>query len=286
MKWYKLIFKQEQPVYLGKSKYGVLSQTSLFINGHTMWGALTNAYITKQKVKTVQEVKEIGNKLKTITCFFPAFKEGNDYAVLYPQYDNGSFLFQSQDKKIKYSENEFRLKFVDSFVSTSIESTIRSAKYNSLHMTEFICQRDKSTGKQLYWAGLLGLDFSDNTIGIDDVFSEIFVGGDSRYGLGFMRLAEYINEEVDKNELSNWGINSDGTIGISGEDEKISLKNYLEIKPGIDIRIKGEYGLLYEYSVYDKEREAIFCVYPGSKILKGLDYFKNQLRLVKGKFVF
>lgn len=290
MKWYKLIFKQKQPIYLGKSKYGVLSQTSLFINGHTMWGALTNTYITKQEVNNVQDIKKIGDRLKTITCFFPAFKEDSSYIVLYPQYENGIFYFKSQDEKIKYSEDEFRFRFVDSFVSTSIESTIRSAKNEGLHMTELICQRDKLTGKQLYWIGLLGVegseDNNEDNIEVNDIFSEIFVGGDTRYGLGYMQLIGTLNGEEVKSELSNWGVNSDGTIEINSGDESIRLKNYLQLKPEIDIRIKGEYGLIYEYSVYDEDKKASFCIYPGSKVLNGLSGFTGKLFLEKGKFVF
>ncbi|WP_058486545.1 hypothetical protein [Defluviitalea phaphyphila] len=286
MKWYKLIFKQEQPVYLGKSKYGVLSQTNLFINGNTIWGALTNTYITKQKVNNVQEIKKIGDRLKTITCFFPAFKEGDNYKVLYPQYENGLFYFKSQDEKIKYSEDEFLLRFVDSFVSTSIESSMRAAKDESLHMTEFICQRDKLTGEQLYWIGLLGLENREANIDVNDIFSEIFIGGDTRYGLGYMKLVETLNGETVENELSNWGINVDGTIKKNDEDETISLKNYLQLKPEeIDLRIKGKYGLIYENSVYKEDKQAVFCIYPGSKILKGQSYFDNKFSLVKGKFV-
>jgi len=41
MNWYKLTFRQIQPIHLGYKKHGVINETRIFITGQTMWGALT-----------------------------------------------------------------------------------------------------------------------------------------------------------------------------------------------------------------------------------------------------
>jgi len=284
MKWYQLIFKQEQPIYLGKTKYGVLSQTRLYINGYTMCGALTNIYAIKHNLKDIEKTKAIGKRLKTITCFFPAFKEKNDYTVLYPRYDQGSFLFQSEDKKERIFEEEFRYRFVDSSTSTSIEAPVRTAKRESLHITEFICPKDKITGKPLYWVGLLGLESDEGDIQIEDDFSEVFIGGDTRYGFGYLKLVKALSGEAVQHALNVWGLNDDGTMKRMKSNEPMTLMNYLHIKPEFNIRIKGQYGLLYEYSVAD-HKQALFCVYPGSQLFNDLNAYADQLSLVKGKFM-
>ena len=44
-KWYKLVFRQEEPIHIGKGSYGVLSETRVIIPGWTIWGALVNKYV-------------------------------------------------------------------------------------------------------------------------------------------------------------------------------------------------------------------------------------------------
>ncbi len=44
MVWYKLVFKQNQPIHIGYIDWGVVNETQIFIPGWTMWGALTKAY--------------------------------------------------------------------------------------------------------------------------------------------------------------------------------------------------------------------------------------------------
>lgn len=44
MKWYKLVFKQNQPIHIGSTKWGIVNKTEIFIPGWTMWGALTKTF--------------------------------------------------------------------------------------------------------------------------------------------------------------------------------------------------------------------------------------------------
>jgi len=104
-KWYKLVFKQIQPIHIGVGSYGVVNETRIFIPGWTMWGALTKAY----NLQNNQSLSENQELFENISCFYPCFnKDGKD--VLFPNFENGEFCLG------KYSEDEFRAKLVDSFV--------------------------------------------------------------------------------------------------------------------------------------------------------------------------
>ena len=111
--WYKLIFKQVQSIHIGAGNYGVVNETRVFIPGWTMWGALTKAYGIAHGWKNNDWGSESNQKIfENISCFYPAFKNGDDFEILFPQFKNGEFYLGD------YSEDEFRAKFVDTFVST------------------------------------------------------------------------------------------------------------------------------------------------------------------------
>ncbi len=67
-KWYKLVFKQIQPIHIGMGSYGVINETRIFIPGWTMWGALTKAYNLKMG-KICQKIRK---NLKTYPVSGPA----------------------------------------------------------------------------------------------------------------------------------------------------------------------------------------------------------------------
>ncbi len=110
--------------------------------------------------------------------------------VLFPEYKNGEFYLG------EYSEDKFRLEFVDVFVSTAVHSHSRQAVENSLHEIEYILPKSKKikpkdSSKQLYWVGLLGIEENQNQQKIEKFLKEgqkIFVGGEQKYGFGELEL--------------------------------------------------------------------------------------------------
>lgn len=144
MNWYKLVFKQNQPIHIGYIDWGVVNETQIFIPGWTMWGALTKAYNVCNK-KSLSDNKDL---FETITCFYPCFNsDGNE--VLFPEYKYGEFYLGGS------SEDRFRLEFVDVFISTAVYPHSRQAVENSLHEIEYILPKSKKikpkdSPKQLY----------------------------------------------------------------------------------------------------------------------------------------
>lgn len=190
MKWYKLIFKQNQPIHIGSAEWGVISETEIFIPGWTMWGALTNQFLKRIGYSEIERAKKFFEK---ITNFYPAIEqkienslEGKSLVLqeLFPQYKKGDFAFkkslrndkseqnrEDNEKEEFISKDKFKFEFVDTLVSTALEPLLRSAKDESLHEFEYILPKSKLDLKeksiennlnQLYWVGLIG--FEDEAI--------------------------------------------------------------------------------------------------------------------------
>lgn len=185
MKIYKLVFKQLQPIHIGAGAYGVISETRIFIPGWTMWGALTKAY-NLQKGNALSENQSL---FENISCFYPSFDEEGD-TVMFPEFKGDEFYLG------KYSEKEFRAKFVDTYTSTAILPNSRMAKDKSLHEINVILPgvkkdyREEKNEEQLYWIGIIG--FEDDRE-IKDFLKDglrVYIGGDVRYGFGVIELVK------------------------------------------------------------------------------------------------
>lgn len=269
MKWYKLVFKQNQPIHIGYIDWGVVNETQIFIPGWTIWGALTKAY----NICNSKSLSDNQNLFETITCFYPCFKS-NGNEILFPEYKNGEFYLG------EYSEDNFRLEFVDVFVSTAVRPHSRQAVENSLHEIEYILPKSKkikpgNNSKQLYWVGLLGLEGKDkNKVeGFLKEGQKIFVGGEQKYGFGELELVKV----EEKSDLSEWGLNANGSLASKPDNP---LTNYLAVSPNIDISFEGEIKLVaeYTYSVSEKKLKVEYCINVGSKV----DIKNNSFILKKG----
>jgi len=272
MIWYKLVFKQNQPIHIGSLNWGVINQTLIFIPGWTMWGALTKAY----NICCGEELSKNQELFETITCFYPSFKK-NDNNILFPNYKNGVFSLGD------FSEDKFRYAFTDTFVSTAILPESRGAKEESLHEIEALLPKEKEKSGELYWIGLLGINHDDVSKVSKDFHKKelkIYIGGDTRYGLGELELS--FKNEVSNDDLKKWQITEDAMLDKSSLNEE--LKNFLEFST--DLKFQGEFILQAEFSFLQnkpKVKEATYLITPGSKLDGNLN--SKSYRLIKGKFI-
>ncbi len=270
MEWYKLTFRQKEPIHIGSLSWGVINQTLTFIPGWTIWGALTKAYnISKgENLSYNQELFE------NITCFYPTIHEKNS-TPLFPQYKNGTLHFDN------YPEDQFRCEFTDTLVSTSIVTESRSAKEESLHETEILLNRGKIDGKELYWTGLLGID--TNIAPKIEAFLKkglkIYVGADARYGFGCLELIHIVL--ASENELVEWSIKDRDNIIQGNSKNEVVIKNFLEFDKNLNF--EGELTLLAEFNFQKNTpeiKEAKYFITPGSKVL---NLQLKDYKLKKGK---
>jgi hypothetical protein len=238
--WYKIVYKQIQPLHIGAGSYGVMNETRIYIPGWTMWGALTNAYGKNNKWKDEDYENDENKQLfEKITCFYPSFDKEN---FLKPSYKNGEFYLGSM------SEREFRKEFVTTFISTAINPATLNAQDDSLHEIDVILPKD------IYWIGYLNID--DNI----EIPKEIYVGGEVRYGLGKMVLVE--NEKAKYKYEVNKGMYKDKS------PIQEPLQNYIKFEKQI---FEGELELVVNEFDFSKMRpevkEAGYYIKPGSKLL-------------------
>ncbi len=289
MKWYKIVFKQVQPIHIGMGSYGVINETRIFIPGWTMWGALTKTY----NLQNGGDLSANQNLFENISCFYPCFDpEGKD--VLWPNFENGEFYLGD------YSERKFRAKFVDTFVSTAVIPDGRAAKEESLHEINFILRgvdansckdSDKKKENQFYWVGVI--EFKDEYYDrVKDFLTEgleIFVGGDVKYGFGLMSLVK--KEELQEKDFKRWKISKEKRLAnyldsrvlkndIATLKKVNTLSTYLEFEGKIELIVNIKPSRGADLQIEDKR----FCIMPGSK-LDIEDDLIDKLELKKGVFI-
>jgi len=318
MKWYRLVFKQEQPIHIGALKWGVINETEIFIPGWTMWGALTSQFLKYKFAKSqARETNKGGEKwllrledgdierfkrfFECITNFYPALRRREEedssrlFKPFFPHYKEGVFHIGD------YSEERFRFEFVDTFVSTAVEPLSRMAKDESLHEFEYIMPQ--SSGIQLYWLGLVG--FEEEQLQEVESFLkellEIYVGGDSRYGFGRLTLTgiKCLNDEDEEGksegrqksgELAEWGLDKNGCLCRDENDDNLVLRQFLEFSS--EIKFEGEIKLIADFDFTQnipRVKEAKYYINVGSKV-KITDVLPRgeevrKYRLFRGKFV-
>ena len=243
MGWYKLVFKQNQPIHVGSTKWGVVKETEIFIPGSTMWGALTNIYLQLKKnernTNNEEDIKEIRTYFQTISNFFPSF---DGKTPLQPIYQKGEFGYLDKGKFI--SEDKFRFYFVDTIVQTAIEPIARQAKDDSLHELDYILPKPKQNLEffhdGLYWIGIIYIN-NDELIHFLKNIKNIFVGADVRYGYGELELVEC--KALEENEKDFWWIDD---LNKNNINTKINTSSpyFIEIKE--NLKIKGEIFIVPE----------------------------------------
>jgi hypothetical protein len=210
--WYRVIYKQIEPIHIGTGNYGVINETRIFITGQMMWGALTNAYF-----KETNEYQE--SLFENITCFYPKIAS----EILEPNYKNGEFYLGNM------SEREFRKEFVTTYTATAINPLSRHAKDETLHEIDIVLP------KNIYWVGYLEIDDKGK------IPQKIYIGGDSKYGFGLMEL---IDTEEEENYLYNIkkGVYQDNNYPNP-------ILNFVKFE---NQSFEGEIELMVEFDFYQK----------------------------------
>ncbi|ACR79378.1 RAMP superfamily CRISPR-associated protein [Kosmotoga olearia] len=163
-KMYKVVLQLLSPLHIGKRKIGNLQQTRYYVPGRTLWGALTariaREYENFDYEKTGKDVDEFLR-----FCYF------------YPSDD---------DKKITLfpweNLDEFEWKYIQSYVTTALDSNTRKAEGGSLHEIEYIAQKTREN-KKVYLIGYI-FERDGSKLKWKEVLSKVQLGGERTYGWG------------------------------------------------------------------------------------------------------
>jgi hypothetical protein len=193
MSWHKfsVTYELRSPLHIGYHKVGNVQRTRYYIPARNLWGAVTEA-LTRRGFSTKGvssgNYQQVGEWVKTHCAFGYWFV-----------YENSKLLTPCYCKDgLKYgnlSVSEFERRYLDSHVTTALDSKTNSAQHGSLHEVEFIAPYSRQNGARTRVSGLVFLDDEAKKIlNWEYWLSNLQVGGERRYGFGTLRLVEMKSE--------------------------------------------------------------------------------------------
>jgi hypothetical protein len=189
MSWQKfhVVYELHSPLHIGYHKVGNVQRTRYYIPARNLWGAVTEA-LTRRGFSThgvsSGDYQQVGEWVKTHCAFGYWFV-----------YENSQLLTPCYHKDgLKYgnlSVAEFERRYLDSHVTTALDSKTNSAQHGSLYEVEFIAPYSRQNGARTQVSGLVFLDDKAKKI-LDWEYwlSNLQVGGERRYGFGTLRLVD------------------------------------------------------------------------------------------------
>lgn len=232
MSWqkYDLVFRLQSPLHIGWRKTSNLMQTRGYVMGKNLWAALT-ARLTCQTGEgdNGQAYVETGKAVQTCFRFsylYPALKrknnerENNDgYEIWYPWCEGFDYLF------------------LNSYTSTAVDSTTKSATEGLLHDTEYVAPFARNddpftrNDAPVYLKGYCYVQNTESVQGWQKALGKLQVGGERGYGWGRLKLMEGYpqptGEPTDKpiSEIINGRVTAhlkaDSATGVTGPIEPL-----------------------------------------------------------------
>lgn len=206
MSWslYRWTWLLESPLYIGITPAGSLNRCRLYIPARTLWAAVT-AELARHQHKdgaaTLPRYQEIGEEFRLdfrFTYLYPAEKVRGKWQAWLPRYERDDGLVwrrEDHDSPNRAVPNrEFRLRLLHTRASTAIEPVTDAAAEGSLRETESVQTRWRDEeGRDAGPVAFAGYVLAKNSGGRNGIkrlepIESLFVGGDTRYGLGRLKL--------------------------------------------------------------------------------------------------
>ncbi|GBC78030.1 hypothetical protein HRbin08_01516 [bacterium HR08] len=203
MSWrlYRCVWKLHSPLHVGTGPAGSLNRTRLYVLARTVWGALT-AELARGQSGNFPDYQNIGRGLSQQCRFsylFPAQQVDRHWRAWLPRYEEGHGLVwrreDCQNAGDGVPDRVFRSWLLTTRPGTAIDPGSDSAAEGTLREYEVINPWSRWGEKgELRPVALVGYVFLSDTApqGILDI-TELFIGGDIRYGLGQVRRVECSN---------------------------------------------------------------------------------------------
>jgi len=199
MTWTALrwVWRLEAPLFVGMPPAGVLNRCRLYLPARAMHGAVTSELARlngneKGKFPDYGKFgKEVGENCR-FTYLYPAEKRGEKFLVWLPKFERmRGVQWYCHGGEESLSDRDFRRRLLDSRPGTAIAPESDSAAEGTLRETECINPwwRDPGCHGETKTMLLLGYVFLKNNgfrRQLDNI-DTLFVGGDTRYGLGKIR---------------------------------------------------------------------------------------------------
>ena len=249
-KWslHRWVWRLEGPIFIGIPPAGTLNRCRLYVPALAMHGAITAelARLNAKEKSIFPDYGKFGHEVGVncrFTYLYPAEKNGDKFLAWTPEYrDANGLCWRRQDGKECLSDRDFRRHLLDSRPGTAIAPETDSAFEGTLRETECI---------NPYWRYLHGCAAKPNPMFfLGYVFLRnngfrrqlenigiVFVGGDTRYGLGKIKLEQWDDLSAD---LSVFG----KPVCLDNNDPEIQSSSVWGHAPaGGEIPINGMRGM-------------------------------------------
>jgi len=207
MNWalFRWVWQLEGPLYVGMPPAGSLNRTRLYVPARTLWGALTAELARREaaqgKEPQYQQVGACLQKDYRFTYLFPAQKVGAAWMAWLPRYQRG-LCWQREDATESFvNERSFRRRLLSTRPGTAIDPKTDAADEGTLRETECVQTRWRNaSGQDEGPVAMVGYVFIRVAKAKDkyprekmrlDGIDTLFVGGDTRCGLGRLRRASF-----------------------------------------------------------------------------------------------
>jgi hypothetical protein len=189
------VWRLEAPVHVGMPPSGSLNRCRLYVPARTLWGALT-AELARRTGNDLPCYAEVGQAIRRdarLTYLYPAEESGGQWRAWLPRYESGQGLvWQREDDRNSHGLRDriMRSWLLVTRAGTAIDPVSDAAAEGSLRETECVGQYWRTPTGDVKPVGLVGYLLVREGSLIQEALLEIrelFLGGDTRYGLGRVR---------------------------------------------------------------------------------------------------
>lgn len=202
---YRWTWQLESPLYIGMPPSGSLNRCRLYVPARALWGAVTAEIARATAGIGFPDYKKVGDQIRKhvrFTYLFPAAKDEDQWHAWLPRYERESGLTWQLEggRSPGMPDRKFRMRLVSTRPSTAIDPASDTSAEGSLRETECINTMWRShEGPPHGPVGLVGYVFlrnGTNLAGRLSALTTLFVGGDTRYGLGRIKLDAMVPAKV------------------------------------------------------------------------------------------
>lgn len=207
MTWslFRWVWRLEAPLFVGMHPAGALNRCRLYVPARALWGAVTAETARLKSGEGFPNYKDVGDEVKRscrFTYLFPAEKRDGRFLAWLPKFEKEKGLrWHLQGCGESRSDRDFRRRLLDTRPGTAIMPESDSALEGSLRHTECIgpwWRDSNSQGETAAPVLLLGYVFwqdSNFHRQLQDI-ETLFIGGDTRYGLGKIRRIDTLSDDT------------------------------------------------------------------------------------------
>lgn len=279
MSWslFRWVWRLEAPLFVGMSPAGALNRCRPYVPARALWGAVTAEIARLESGEGFPNYEGVGGEVKRscrFTYLFPAEKWDGRFLAWLPKFEKEKGLrWCLQDCGKSLSDRDFRRRLLDSRPGTAIAPESDSALEGSLRHTECINPWWRDSNRQGETAApvlLLGYVFWKDSARHRQLqaIETLFIGGDTRYGLGKIRRIDWEGPSSDPVvfgkqvclDREHPEIKSDILLGHAPEDDKTDMQGAKELLGGWDRGSPWKEGVawapgstLYPTNKYDND---------------------------------